>query len=45
MTEEEIDWHIKAFQDDLASVGKRAKTALRRAKADTMNIVSERNSN
>jgi len=31
MTEDEIDYHIRARKDDLDAVGKRAKVALRKA--------------
>lgn len=31
MTENEIDFHIKALKDDLDAVGRKAKTALRKA--------------
>lgn len=40
MTEEEIDYHIRALKEDLDAVGKRAKSALRKAQADTKAIVS-----
>jgi hypothetical protein len=42
MSESEIDRHIQDLKDDLDAVGKRAKAALVRAKAQTKAIVSER---
>jgi len=43
MHEGEIDGYIQALKDDLDAVGKRAKDALKRAKATTHKIVSDRN--
>ena len=45
MSEAEIDGHIQLLKIDLDAVGKRAKAALLRAKAETTTIVSNRNSN
>lgn len=44
MTEEEIDWHIQQLKVDLDAIGKRAKAALLKAKAETKSIVQSRNS-
>jgi len=45
MHEREIDDYIQALKDDLDAVGRRAKAALKKAKATTHKIVSERNAN
>jgi hypothetical protein len=45
MSETEIDERIQALKIDLDAVGKMAKAALIRAKAETLTIVSSRNSN
>lgn len=45
MSESEIDSHIQQLKINLDAVGKRAKAALLRAKAETKIIVSNRNSN
>ena len=45
MSEREIDEYVKYLKDDLDSVGRKAKAALVRAKASTLKIVSDRNSN
>ncbi len=45
ISEEEIDWYVKALKDDLDSVGRKAKAALVRANTSTLKIVSDRNSN
>lgn len=44
-SEAEIDEHIKNLKDDLDAVGKAAKTALRKAREQTMSFVNERNEN
>ncbi len=43
MSEAEIDRHVQDLKADLDSLGKRAKAALVRAKAETLDIVSSRN--
>ncbi len=45
MSEREIDEYVKYLKDDLDSVGRNAKAALVRAKASTLKIVSDKNSN
>ena len=40
MTEQEIDWHIQAYKDDLDHVGRLAKRALNRANGRTLECVS-----
>ncbi len=42
MTEEEIDWHIQAFKDDLEHVGRLAKKALRRKRKKILEWSAER---
>lgn len=43
-SEAEIDRHIRDLKADLDSVGRKAKAALARARAETLDIVSLRNS-
>ena len=43
MSEAEIDRHVQDLKADLDSLGKRAKAALVRAKAEALDIVSSRN--
>jgi hypothetical protein len=40
LTEDDIDYHIKALKNDLDAVGVKAKAALAMAKAETRAIVS-----
>ena len=44
MSEGEIEDYIDALKADLDAVGARAKRALKKAKADTLRFVRERNS-
>ena len=41
MTEGEIDWHIRAYKEDLDRVGRLAKRALKRANQRTRGWVRE----
>ncbi len=43
MSEAEIDRHVQDLKADLDSLGKRAKAALVRAKAESPDIVSSKN--
>ena len=44
MTEREIDNYIRDLKDDLDSVGRKAKAALKRARESTQKILAKRNS-
>ena len=42
MTEEEIDWHVQAYKEDLDRVGRLAKRALQRANRRKREWLKER---
>ena len=43
MSEQEIDWHVQAYKEDLDHVGRLAKRALRRANERTRELNAKEN--